>query len=145
MGVANLGARTRSAMRHWNSYRNSYYVTKNTVWCKTDAILSQLPPLVLRSLCRKLCLFLMKLFEMKEGIMARNWRMCRTAPSVMDLRHAGSLRREELRKNIWMLPVATFRGTTLLNHLNAELNPISHLLALLKPHHILHIRVKREV
>jgi len=38
-----------------------------------------------------------------------------------------------------------YMGHTVLNPLNAELNPICHLLALLRAHHILHvsrIRVK---
>jgi hypothetical protein len=37
------------------------------------------------------------------------------------------------------------KGLIILNHLNTELNPICHLLALLRAHHILHvsrIRVK---
>ena len=34
---------------------------------------------------------------------------------------------------------AVARGHSILNHLNAELNPICHLLALLGAHHILHV------
>jgi hypothetical protein len=54
-------------------------------------------------------------------------------------------RRRRRRRSVPLLTQITEKGKTIVNQLNAELNTVCHLLALLGAHHILHvsrIRVK---
>ena len=45
----------------------------------------------------------------------------------------------KIKKRTKVMPNISFKYESVLNPLNAELNPICHLLALLQAHHILHV------